>query len=59
MYVADRQRSSDNKKLVGRSNIPITVRQLEATIRLSEALARMKLKNEVSRAEVEEAHELF
>jgi len=27
--------------------IPVTVRQLEAVIRLSESLAKMKLKNEV------------
>lgn len=43
----------------GKSTIPITVRQLEAVIRLSESIARMKLKLEVGIEEVEEAHYLF
>ena len=41
------------------NSVPITVRQLEAVIRLSEALARMKLKSEVGLEEVEMAHYLF
>ena len=43
LYVADRQASKDqrlNKKTTG---IPITVRQLEAIIRLSESIAKMHL----------------
>jgi DNA replication licensing factor MCM5 len=47
-YVADRQKANNQAKLKKSSNpIPITVRQLEAVIRLSESLARMKLKSEV------------
>jgi len=47
-YVNDRQKSYEQSKLrKSTNNIPITVRQLEAVIRLSESLARMKLKQEV------------
>jgi len=42
-----------------KNSIPITVRQLEAVIRLSESLAKMKLKTEVTDEEVDEAHYLF
>jgi DNA replication licensing factor MCM5 len=42
-----------------RSPIPITVRQLEAIIRLSEALARMELSSSVGDVHVEEAIRLF
>lgn len=60
IYVSDRQKAKDHKALThSKSSIPITVRQLEAVIRLSEALARMKLKNEVGTEEVNEAHTLF
>jgi DNA replication licensing factor MCM5 len=58
VYISDRQKSKDNKALT-HNTIPITVRQLEAVIRLSEALAKMKLKNEVTGDEVDEAHYLF
>jgi DNA replicative helicase MCM subunit Mcm2 (Cdc46/Mcm family) len=34
----------DNKKKLNPNSIPITVRQLEAIIRLSESLAKMKLR---------------
>lgn len=47
------------KEQGSKSTIPITVRQLEAVIRLSESLARMKLKQEVGLEEVEEAHYIF
>jgi DNA replication licensing factor MCM5 len=48
IYVSDRQKAYEHKKLTQSKNtIPITVRQLEAVIRLSEALARMKLKSNV------------
>ena len=47
-YVSDRQKANEQAKLKNTTNpIPITVRQLEAVIRLSESLARMKLKTEV------------
>lgn len=39
--------------------IPITIRQLEALVRLSEALAKMRLSAEVSVADVQEALRLF
>ena len=59
-YVSDRQKSAESRKLKKSTNpIPITVRQLEAVIRLSESLARMKLKHEVGMEEVELAHYLF
>jgi DNA replication licensing factor MCM5 len=60
MYVADRKKALEYRTLTNcKSSIPITVRQLEAIIRLSESLARMKLKQEVSSDEVDEAHYLF
>ncbi|KAI0044377.1 MCM-domain-containing protein, partial [Auriscalpium vulgare] len=42
-----------------RSSIPITVRQLEAIIRISESLAKMTLSTVVQRHHVEEATRLF
>lgn len=58
MYVEDRKKVADAKKSK-KSHIPITVRQLEAIIRLSESLAKMKLSNEVKEVHVNEAHRLF
>jgi DNA replication licensing factor MCM5 len=49
IYVADRQKAKLHKiNSQSKQSIPITVRQLEAIIRLSESLARMRLKNEVT-----------
>lgn len=60
VYVADRQKAYEYKKLTQSKNtIPITVRQLEAVIRLGEALARMKLRSCVGVDEINEAHHLF
>nr|XP_020029520.1 DNA replication licensing factor MCM5 [Castor canadensis] len=42
-----------------RSSIPITVRQLEAIVRISEALSKMKLQPFATEADVEEALRLF
>merc|ERR1711939_149306 len=42
-----------------RSSIPITVRQLEAIVRISESLAKMELKTEVLDSHVDEAIRLF
>ena len=53
LYVQDRQKNKEA------SGIPITVRQLEAIIRLSESLARMSLSNTVLPEHVEEAHRIF
>lgn len=41
------------------AGIPVTVRQLEALIRVSESLAKMKLRIEASEADVSEAIRLF
>ena len=54
LYVQDRQKIAKEE-----SAIPITVRQLEAIIRLSESLARMSLSNTVLAEHVEEAHRIF
>jgi DNA replication licensing factor MCM5 len=43
----------------GSTSIPITVRQLEAIIRISEALARMRLSNLATEDDVREAVRLF
>ena len=59
MYVSDRLASKEQaigKKTTG---IPITVRQLEAIIRLSESIAKMHLQTVVKPQHVEEAHRLF
>ena len=58
IYIADRQKANE-AKLLNKNRIPITVRQLEAIIRLSEALAKMKLKTEVTGDDIDEAHYLF
>lgn len=42
-----------------RSSIPITIRQLEAIIRISESLAKMTLSNQVHEHHVDEAMRLF
>lgn len=44
----------ENKK-----HIPITVRQLEAIIRLSESLAKMRLSDTVTKEDVEVANHIF
>lgn len=59
MYVTDRQASKEQRIAKKTSGIPITVRQLEAIIRLSEAIAKMHLDPVVNRSHVEEAHRLF
>jgi DNA replication licensing factor MCM5 len=43
----------------GRDSIPITVRQLEALIRITESLAKMSLSNECTEEHVQEALRLF
>lgn len=57
-YVADRKQSNENKSKKG-NDIPVTVRQLEAIIRLSEAIAKMSLSPIVTKQHVTEAHRLF
>lgn len=66
-YVADRQDSMAQTKgrkskfvcVILANGIPITVRQLEAIIRLSESLAKMELNPLVKESHVQEAHRLF
>ena len=59
-YVADRKEVSENKTTGRKKNcIPVTVRQLEAIIRLSEAMAKMSLSHIVTENHVKEAHRLF
>ncbi|CAK61339.1 unnamed protein product (macronuclear) [Paramecium tetraurelia] len=61
LYVDDRQISQQphHSKSGGKSHIPITVRQLEAIIRISESLAKMQLLEHVKEEHVKEAHRLF
>jgi DNA replication licensing factor MCM5 len=54
MYVQDRQMTAKDS-----SAIPITVRQLEAVIRLSESLAKMSICTTVTEQHVIEAHRIF
>ncbi|KAF6120265.1 minichromosome maintenance complex component 5 [Phyllostomus discolor] len=51
-----RQHERDSER---RSSIPITVRQLEAIVRIAEALGKMKLQPFATEADVEEALRLF
>lgn len=59
-YVMMRTSCSDMEKDADkRGSISITVRQLEAVVRISEAIAKMKLKNFAEEEEVDEALRLF
>lgn len=58
-YVADRKEVNESKKSKRKNVIPVTVRQLEAIIRLSEAIAKMSLSTHVVEKHVFEAHRLF
>jgi DNA replication licensing factor MCM5 len=59
-YVEDRKTLKDNTTHNKKKNsIPITVRQLEAIIRMSESLAKMTLSDTVTKQHVQEAHRLF
>jgi len=58
-YVDIRAKMAQEKRDGKESVIPITVRQLEAIVRLSESLAKMELKDDVDVAHVEEALRLF
>ncbi len=49
----------DEKAAGKKTSIPITVRQLEAVVRISEALARMEQKETVDEGHIEEALRLF
>jgi DNA replication licensing factor MCM5 len=56
-YIDTRARMRSD--LSGKSPIPITVRQLEAIIRMSEAFAKMEMREDVTESHVKEALELF
>jgi DNA replication licensing factor MCM5 len=59
-YVKDRVDSDDQETTKAHGGrIPITVRQLEAIIRMSEAFAKLEMKDVVERYHVEEAHRIF
>lgn len=58
-YVTMRNMIAQKKKEVGKVVIPITVRQLEAIIRLSESLAKMELSDHANADHVKEALRLF
>ena len=60
-YVQIREQVRQRTHELGAENnvVPITVRQLEALVRISEGLAKMRLEAEVSSEDVEEALRLF
>lgn len=58
-YVQDRMASKQQAISKKTNGIPITVRQLEAIIRLSESIAKMELNDKVEERHVQEAHRLF
>jgi DNA replication licensing factor MCM5 len=58
-YVSIRAKMKEEKETGKGSAIPITVRQLEAIIRISESLAKMQLNPDVNVEHVEEALRLF
>merc|ERR1739838_687394 len=59
-YVSIRKAMKEERERSGKSSsVPITVRQLEAIIRISESLAKMELRDEVDIGHVEEALRLF
>jgi len=59
-YCQMRSGAGDLERTTGkRGAIPLTVRQLEAVVRLSEAQAKMKLKPFVGESEVDEALRIF
>ena len=57
-YVKDRKDYFEKKNKKG-NDIPVTVRQLETIIRLSEAITKMSLSSTVTKNNVIEAHRLF
>lgn len=59
LYVTDRAASKDQRVNKKTNGIPITVRQLEAIIRLSESIAKIYLEPIVTIRHVTEAHRLF
>eukprot|EP01083_Nonionella_stella_P074460 202004_1 len=58
-YVSFREEAKKRRDLHGMAAIPITVRQLEAIVRLSESFAKMELSREATPRHVQEAVRLF
>ncbi|XP_035216251.1 DNA replication licensing factor mcm5-A-like [Stegodyphus dumicola] len=58
-YLFMRSSSKEHQGVEKKSNIPITVRQLEAIIRISESLAKMELQPFATDRHVDEAMRLF
>ena len=58
-YVRYREEMRERKRTGGHAAVPITVRQLEAIIRISESLAKMCLQTVVTEEHVQEALRLF
>ena len=56
---ANRSRDQEGEGSDDQAAIPITVRQLEALIRISESLAKMRLQDEVQAQDIAEALRLF
>ncbi|GBO18143.1 DNA replication licensing factor mcm5-A, partial [Araneus ventricosus] len=58
-YLYMRNTNKEHQGMEKKSNIPITVRQLEAIIRISESLAKMELQPFATERHVDEAMRLF
>jgi DNA replication licensing factor MCM5 len=58
-YVKYREEMRERKRTGGHAAVPITVRQLEAIVRISESLAKMCLQSTVTEEHVAEALRLF
>ena len=58
-YVKYREEVRERKRAGGHAAVPITVRQLEAIVRISESLAKMCLQTTVTEEHVQEALRLF
>lgn len=58
-YLFMRSTNKEHQGMEKKSNIPITVRQLEAIVRISEALAKMELQPFATERHVDEAMRLF
>lgn len=58
-YVSFRRQMREHRRSTGAAVIPITVRQLEAIVRISESLARMELSDVATPTHVNEAIRLF
>ncbi|GFX66513.1 DNA replication licensing factor mcm5-A [Trichonephila clavipes] len=58
-YLYMRNSSKEHQRMEKKSSIPITVRQLEAIIRISESLAKMELQPFATERHVDEAMRLF